>query len=177
MNETKLQKHFANQYKNNGRIIICRLDNGVIGISDVSMMAFVRDNSIVIDSRKVFPRIPETGESFGFISGKESLAPKDMQGFVNNIINNPNLKRFETTLWKYNDSSMLEASLDGERIFVNPEYLDLLLTKNNDLQSFAFFAASSKSPIIVKRGHDELVMIVMPLNQDEDSANTVLKVG
>lgn len=167
MNETKLRKLFADQCKHCGPVIIGRLNDGRLGISDVNIMAFIGDKSIAIESRTVFPKIPEIGQSFSFRGDNETPGVKDFQGFVDGIVNDHNLKKFKATSWKYKDWVMLEAD-DGDRLFIQQCYLDLLPNKGKFYPNeWKFYAPGPERPVVVKN-EEEVSMIIMPMRVRAD---------
>jgi hypothetical protein len=162
MNENIIKKHFWNAWKN--RVIIARTNDEQLWVSDINSLIAVNETDPVLESRKVFPRIPAAGESFW--ASKDNIYGSNgpnIETLIERTLKDDNKPLIPTEWHKKQGTSFLKKFVtpDNKDVFINVLFLDLL----GDESEYQFFTADVQKTVLVKNNEDKLIALIMPIRE------------
>jgi hypothetical protein len=164
MNERAIKKHIWKAWKE-GRVIISRTNDGLLWVSDISSLFQQPESAEVFESRKIFPAIPNEGNSFMVGKCFDQRKGPDVQ----QLIEQETAKETEPlkiTKWFIEANPSYARVFEngkGEKIYINKVYLDLLIGKFEVIEEYRFFGRGPLDVVSVKDLKDQLVALIMPI--------------
>lgn len=172
MNEKAIVKHFAGRWKAELTYVASRASEEWFLVTDGYVILRLPPDHLLFDSRRMFPDFPEEGDTFSYAKGRPSM-PSEMPlpQTYSRWANNQTLLPAEATNWlrEYN-GGLIRAFLlpDKQRVFVDEDFIAMLLDKDETVESFTYLAAAmpagegdEKLPVVVQDEAGEVVACLM----------------
>jgi hypothetical protein len=164
VNDKAIRKHLYKWVKND-RIIIARTDDGSLFAGDIAHLLRLPEDSPVFESRRVFPIIPEPGQTYmlsDFFGESPSPKTSVKELFERELAKE--LKPLKLTFWIHDTGDPLQCFKmeSGEKVFVRRYYLNHL----GDYMNYKYFTAGTGRMVVIKNHKDELEGVVMPVRTD-----------
>lgn len=163
MNDKAIKKYFWDAWKS--RLIIARTNDGKLWLSDVNCLIVVNETDPVLESRKIFPTIPNLGESLSEIFKDDYRKGPDVESVIGQALKADN-KPLKITEWyqfyKPAYFRMFETA-DNQKIFINVNLLNLVSSYEEELLNYQYLTPEPEKPVLVKNKQDELIAILMPI--------------
>ncbi len=160
MNDSAIKKHVTKTWRYKS-IIIARVQ-GKLWVGDAYCLIHIAD----------VPRIPNDGESFTE-SGDIRFKTKgpNIQATIDRTLEKADKKLIVTKWFIENNSDYGYARLfetrDGQKIYVDTVFLNLLVGKEDELRRYEFYGEGPAKAIMVKDEGQELMAILMPIDVRE----------
>lgn len=164
MNELAIKRHFWKVWKED-RVIIARTSDGLLWVSDLSSLFRQPESAQVFESRKVFPVIPNEGDSVMIGRDCDQRKGPDIQQVIDIAIKK-DVEPLKVTKYfiKVNPSfARIFENGKGKKIYINKNYLDLLTGKDEIIEEYRFFGQGPLDTVLVKDLNDQLVALIMPI--------------
>lgn len=174
MNLTAIKKYFEASYKAGQKIYVSRIDAEQLFISDGFVLLLQHLTTPVFISREIFPQMPPEGKTFTYQKtyGAADGGP-DMPGVWKSTIDK-SINIAKITEWTH--GGVLTNSLvcrvftlnDGRHQFIREKFLSLLITKDEGLWDYSYFAESPQSPLVVRSVGMDPLAVLMPVREISD---------
>ena len=174
VNEKLLKSYFKKCWINN-QIYIARLNNNNLIVSDAHFIITVPEESQIIESRIIFPKLPEVGQSYRMGKTHYLIDGPDFQKLIDDIARDREYKPLKVTNWNYDEARLLIQKNSGikKRIFINNTFLNFLCYKSRnheyvDLRDYFFYGKDPQKPVQVMDKNMNFVGVFFPLSVDAD---------